>query len=156
MRRENVIKDPRDDVTFNAIDFYDAIKSTTVVALESMTDVDEEIMKILDPSNKAIIISSHALGNAPYPIRRAVVEAAKNEKLVINVSRAFRGNTSERYAASLSNVNKRELGGSGKRIIDGGRLSSRNAIALMVRTVLEKRNQADAEKLVQEYKTRTF
>ncbi len=143
-------------INYSAMDMFEAMKGVATVNLGDMPDTDATVRMMHEPEVRAIVVVSHALGNIPYPIRRAAVTAARAGKLVLNVSRAMMGNTSERYYVSLGSANERELKGTGKIIIDGGRLSNRVGKSLLVRALLENRDQKSTNELVREYKTRTF
>lgn len=142
--------------TYPLQEIYEAINATATVNLGDTNDINREVEKIRDPKYRAIILVSHALGNAPYPIRRAVIEAAKEGKLILNVSRTLSGNTNSRYYVSLSSVNERELKGRSAMILDGGRLSNRTGKALLVRALLDKLDQKSAYDLIRRYAARTF
>lgn len=143
-------------IGYAAIDVFNAMNAVFTVNLGDMPDIKETIAAMQSSENRAIVVVGHALGNIPYPIRRAAVEAAEAGKLVINVSRSLMGNTTNRYFVALGSATERELKGTGKIIIEGGRLSNRSAKALLVRALLEKRDQKSADSLVEQYKTRTF
>lgn len=137
-------------------DIYDAINATATVNLGDTNDIDAEVAKIRDPRYRAVVVVSHALGNAPYPIRRAVIDAAKAGKLVLNVSRTLSGNTNSRYYISLSSINERELKGASAMVLDGGRLSNRTGKALLVRALLDGLDQPATADLIRRYSARTF
>jgi len=141
---------------YTAREFYEAIVRVITIDLGNNNDIVHEVEKILDPRYPGVIIASHALGNAPFPIRRAVIEAAKSGKLIMNVSRAILGSTSERYYASLSSVNTRELDGASAGVIDGGKINNRTGKALLVRALLERKDQRETAALVKKYAARTF
>lgn len=156
IRRENHKGLTGPAFTYSAEDMFNAMNAVFTVNLGDMPDINETLPLIRDASNKAVIIVSHALGNIPDPIRRAALDAAKAGKLVMNVSRSLMGDTTNRYYVALGSANERELKGTNFRILEGGRLSNRAAKALLVRALLEKRDQEATAKLVESYKTRTF
>lgn len=137
-------------------DIYDALNRTVTVNLGDENDVGAEVERILDPRYPAVIVASHALGNASYPIRRAVIEAVQRGKLVLNVSRCITGNTSDRYYVSLSNINSRELKGTSQQVLSGGRVSTRVGKALLVRALLDNLDQRATADLIRRYSARTF
>jgi transcriptional regulator with XRE-family HTH domain len=137
-------------------DIYDAINATATVNLGDTNDIDVEVAKIRDPRYRAVVVVSHALGNAPYPIRRAVIDVAKAGKLVLNVSRTLSGNTNSRYYISLSSINERELKGATAMVLDGGRLSNRTGKALLTRALLDGLDQKRTADLIRRYSARTF
>ena len=141
-------------ISYSAERIFTAMNSVYTVNLGDMPDMDAAVKDM--ENAKAIVVVSHALGNTPYPIRRAVIDAVRAGKPVINVSRALMGNTNERYYVSLGSVNERELKDTDFTVIEGGRLSNRTAKALLVRALLEGRDQTSTNALVQQYKTRTF
>mgnify|MGYP003393944306 CR=1 FL=1 len=143
-------------INFSAMEMFTAMNGVFTVNLGDMPDIKETITAMQSSENRAIVIVGHALGNIPYPIRRAAVDAARAGKLVINVSRSLMGNTTNRYYVALGSANERELQGTGKLIIEGGPLSNRSAKALLVRALLEGCDQSSASALVEQYKTRTF
>jgi L-asparaginase/Glu-tRNA(Gln) amidotransferase subunit D len=154
LNRESRIKS--EVISYSANEICEAFNSVVTVNLGDMGNIEDEVAKILDPKNKGVVIVAHALGNVPFPIRRATIEAAKKGKLIVNTSRCLTGSTSDRYYVSLSSANNRELANSESLIIDGGRLSGRSAKALLVRALLEDRGQKETNKLAKEYKARTF
>ncbi|MEK7530324.1 MAG: helix-turn-helix domain-containing protein [Patescibacteria group bacterium] len=156
IRRENRLGSAGPVFNFGARDIFTAMNAVFTVNLGDMPDIKETVAVMNNPENRAMVIVGHALGNIPYPIRRAAVEAAHAGKLVINVSRSLMGNTTNRYYVALGSANERELQGTGKLIVEGGRLSNRSAKALLVRALLENRDQASTSALVEQYKTRTF
>jgi L-asparaginase/Glu-tRNA(Gln) amidotransferase subunit D len=156
VRREAYAGGAPDVPTYSHQDIYDAINATVTVNLGDTNDIDVEIAKIRDPKYRAVVIVSHALGNAPYPIRRAVIDAAKAGKLVLNVSRALSGNTNSRYYVSLSSINGRELKSAPAIVLDGGRLSNRTGKALLVRALLDGLDQRATADLIRRYSARTF
>lgn len=156
IRRENAQEVKGPTLTFSAEEFFNAMNSVLTVNLGDLPDVAAVTERMMDPSVRAIVVVSHALGNVPYPVRRAAIKAAREGKLVVNVSRALMGNTNERYYVSLGSANHRELAGSGFQILEGGRLSNRTGKALLVRSLLEQRSQASAYDLIEAYKVRTF
>lgn len=141
---------------YSTEEIFDAINSIATINLGSLNDIDSTIERILDPNYPGVVIVSHAPGNTPYPIRNAVIEAVKKGKLVINVSRCISSLVNDRYYMSLSNIEERELKNEKARVIDGGRLSSGVAKAVLTRALLEKLNQEKTQKLVQSYSVRTF
>ena len=136
-----------------AENLYDALCSVHTVDLGNQNQPADDIEKILDPSYKAVIVAAHSLGNGPEQIRAALVEAAKQEKVVIVTSRTFIPGVSQRYEESLlsANYNARELGMSRYRIISGQHLSRTAARAVAVRSILEGLNQVQTEQLLNEY-----
>lgn len=132
---------------------YNALSSVYTVDLGSQNLLADEIEKILDPNYKAIIVAAHSLGNGPQQLRVALVEAAKQEKIVIVASRTFIPSVSQRYEESLLAVNEnpRELGGSRFRVISGQYLSKTAARAIAARAILEGLNQTEAEQLLTRY-----
>ena len=106
-----------------------------------------------DPAVKTIIIGAHSLGNVDNITRNDVVEAARNGKVVIGASRTLISATSEAYAASLfgANHDPNELGGTGRLIISGHKLSKAMARAVAARAVLEGFDQRGTQKLLDEY-----
>lgn len=133
--------------------FYDALVSVHTVDLGTQNPIADEIEKVLDPSYKAIVVAGHGLGNGPEQLKAALVEAAKQGKIVIVTSRAFIPYVSERYEASLlsANENPKELGNTRNRIISGQHLSKTAARAVAIRAILEGLNQTQTEQLLQRY-----
>lgn len=156
IRRENHSGLTGPVLTYSAVDVFDTMNSVYTLNLGDMPDMDDAARAVANESTKGLVVVSHALGNVPDSARRIALDAARAGKLVINVSRALMGNTSERYYVALGSANERELKGTDTLILDGGRLSNRSAKALLVRALLEKRSQQSTKELVEAYKTRTF
>jgi L-asparaginase/Glu-tRNA(Gln) amidotransferase subunit D len=144
------------DYPYSAEALYETINSVITINLGDLNSISNEIEKILNPQYKAILIQSHALGNTPNTIKKTSEEALKQGKLVINCSRCLISNTSERYGASLSSLNQRELKNSPNKILSAKKLNNRIAKALLVRALLEKRDQSETQKLIDSYIKRTF
>lgn len=133
---------------FTAEKIFRAMNSIVTVDLGDMNAIIEEVDRINDRKHQAVIIKSHALGNAPSPIRKAAIKAARSGKLVLNVSRCLIASTSDRYALSLSRASSQ--------IITGSKLNPRTAKALLIRALLENRTQSQTQELVDKYSKRTF
>ena len=108
---------------------------------------------IHDSRTKAIIVAAHSLGNVGNETRFDLVTAAKEGKLIIDVSRTLVSDTSEEYAASLvsSNRSPSELQGTGKMIISAYKLNKTLARALATRAILEGRDQLQTQELFTNY-----
>lgn len=141
---------------YSSKQLFDKFNAVVSVDLGDNNPIDHEVSKILSEKNEAVIIKSHALGNVPSPIRKAAIEAVKRGKLIINVSRCLIGQINDRYYVSLSSANKRELKNDNNMIINGGKLNQKTAKALMIRALLEKRDQKRTKQLVDKYSERTY
>lgn len=132
---------------------YDALVSVYTVDLGTQNPLADEIEKVLDPTYKAIVVAAHGLGNGPEQLKAALVEAAKQGKIVIITSRAFIPYVSERYGESLlsANENPKELGNTSSIIISGQHLSKTAARAIATRAILEGLNQTETEQLLKGY-----
>jgi L-asparaginase/Glu-tRNA(Gln) amidotransferase subunit D len=127
---------------WSALEIFHALQKIWTINIGQMNDIEQEVTRILDPAYPALIIESHALGNVSAPIRRAVKEAMKQNKLVINVSRCIVPDTSDRYSATLS----REEG-----VINGSKISQAVARGILLRALLEKRTKELTQELVLKY-----
>ncbi|MBI5470451.1 helix-turn-helix domain-containing protein [Candidatus Kaiserbacteria bacterium] len=143
-------------VTYSSKKIFDAMNSIVTIDLGDNNPIEHEVAKILDPRFPSVIVKSHALGNAPNPIRNAVKAAILKGKSVMNVSRCLMGETDDRYYVSLSNLNKRELAKSSKKVLEGGKLNHMTAKAILTRALLEKRSQKETQELIDAYSKRTF
>lgn len=133
-------------------EIFTAMNKVVTVDLGDQNSLDHEIKKIRDTQYKAILIKSHGLGNTLNPIRLAIIEAIKNGKLVLNVSRCLLSKVSKRYYVSLGSINNRELKHSKNKIIlDGGELNHFSGRSILVRALLEKRSQKQTQELINKY-----
>lgn len=146
----------RDLATYSSKRIFNAINSIITIDLGDNNPIDHEVTKILDPRFPGIIVKSHALGNAPNPIRNAVGAAVRKGKYVLNISRCLLAETNNRYYVSLSSLNKRELATSAKKLLEGGKLNQATAKAILTRSFLEKRKQKETQELIDAYSKRTF
>lgn len=146
----------RKRVPYSSKKIFGAINSIVSVDLGDNNAVEHEVAKILDPKFPGVVIKSHALGNAPNPIRWAVKTAVQRGKYVINVSRCLLAATDDRYYVSLSSLNKRELAKSSKKVLEGGNLNPTTAKAILTRALLEKRDLPKTQHLIDSYSKRTF
>ena len=156
IKRDNKKNTPKTIPEYSTKELFDTMNSVITVDLDGMNDMDAAIERILSPKYKGVVVVSHASGNAPFPIRRAVIEAVKKGKLVINVSRCINSLTNERYYMSLSNLEERELKGRKEHVVNGGYLNNRAAKAILTRALLEKLGQKETQELVEAYSARTF
>jgi L-asparaginase/Glu-tRNA(Gln) amidotransferase subunit D len=132
---------------------YDVAESVYTDDLGSGNSIPKFMKEYYDPKNKVIVVGAHSLGNVDNARRYDAVNAAKAGKLVINVSRTLIGAVSEDYVASLlsANHNPQELNGTGKIIISAHKLNKTVSHALAVRAILEDFNQAQTQKLFDDY-----
>lgn len=133
---------------------YDAMESIYNPDLGRKDSIPRIVIPgIRDPQNKGVVIAAHSLGNTGNGVRNACIQEARKGKLIAGISRTLVGATNEEYAASLFGANRipDELGGSGKIIIYGHKLNSAVANALMVRALLEKLDQHQAQGLFSKY-----
>ncbi len=133
---------------FTAQKIFAATNAIATIDLGDMNAIESEIAKINSSKHLAIIIKSHALGNVPSPIKAAASKAARSGRLVLNVSRCLIGSTSDRYALSLSRASSQ--------IINGKKLNSQIGRGLLLRSLLEKRDQKQTQDLINQYLLRTF
>ncbi|PIR58844.1 MAG: hypothetical protein COU69_03535 [Candidatus Pacebacteria bacterium CG10_big_fil_rev_8_21_14_0_10_56_10] len=130
---------------------FETMKQIVTIDLISNNPLEEELRRLGDSRYQAMIIRSHALGNVSNPIRQAAMEAAKQGKLVVAISRCLVGEVSDRYYVSLVNLNHRELRSTQWRILNGDKLNSASAKALLTRAVLEGRDQQETQALIDAY-----
>lgn len=130
---------------------FDALNSIHTISLDDQNPVWEEIKPLRDPKVKAIVIATHGLGNANNIIRQAAVEAAKEGKIVIDVSRSLIGEVNTRYAGSLLDANTNELAGTGSIILSPNKLGKTAARAIAVRAILEGLDQQQTQDLINRY-----
>jgi len=133
---------------------YDILGSIFTDDLGNQNDIPGFVMgPIHDSRTKAIIVAAHSLGNVGNETRFDLVTAAKEGKLIIDVSRTLVSDTSEEYAASLvsSNRSPSELQGTGKMIISAYKLNKTLARALATRAILEGRDQLQTQELFTNY-----
>lgn len=132
-------------------ELYDAINDVGVVDLGDQNPVWEQVKRILDPETPAVVVAAHGLGNANNVIKTACAETVRRGKLVITVSRAEAGEVDSQDVQSLTDINTKELEGTGAKILNGGRLNKTIAKALLVRARLEGRDQAGTQALIDDY-----
>ncbi len=132
---------------------YDASESVYVMDLGNQNASWSDMDRVFDPAVRAIIVAAHSLGNVDNETRHDLVEAAKNGKLVIGVSRTLIGQTNESYEASLlgANQNPEELNGTGRRIVAAHKLNKTMARALATRAILEGYDQHQTQQLFSSY-----
>ncbi|MBD3245134.1 MAG: helix-turn-helix domain-containing protein [Candidatus Moranbacteria bacterium] len=134
---------------FSAKEIFRAMNQVITINLANQNPLEEEISKITHKTKyKAVIIESHALGNVPFPIRRAAVKAVKMGKKVIVVSRCLVGKITNRYFMAIINTNNNELRKSSNKILNGHKLNSLSARAIMVRSILEKKDSEQTQDLI--------
>ncbi len=137
--------------SWSASQINTALQQIVTLDLGHANPIELEVKKLEDPSFKAVIIAAHALGNASLPIRRAVLKAVRENKLVMVVSRCLIGETSDRYSASLTSVNTRELVDEKVLLINGKKLGVFAARGILLRALLEEKNQAQTQEFVDKY-----
>ncbi|OGY11431.1 MAG: hypothetical protein A3F61_03700 [Candidatus Blackburnbacteria bacterium RIFCSPHIGHO2_12_FULL_41_13b] len=135
----------------NTIDLYKALTQINVVDLGDQKNTDKDVSEILEDKTKAVIVAAHSLGNVNNPVKHACVQTALKGKLVLVVSRSLIGEVNERYAASLLGVNEKELLGTGKIVLSGHKMNKNVAKAIIIRAVLEKLDQKQAQVLINTY-----
>jgi L-asparaginase/Glu-tRNA(Gln) amidotransferase subunit D len=138
---------------FTPEELYRALEAVYTDDLGNINSIPRSMGEYYDPTNKAIIIAAHSLGNSNNVTRFDAVNAAKAGKLVVSASRTLIGNVSKEYAASLLSANQspEELGGTGNIIISAGKLNKTVCNALVVRAILENLNQQQTQKLFNDY-----
>jgi len=137
-----------------AENLYDALESIYNPDLGKKDSVSATLRPgIRNPKHKAVVISTHSLGNTSNGIRDVCIKEAYGGKLIVGISRTLISATNEEYAASLFGVNQnpRELGGTGKMVIYGHKLNSSVANALIVRALIEKLDQTQTQELFTQY-----
>ncbi|MBD3300347.1 MAG: helix-turn-helix domain-containing protein [Candidatus Moranbacteria bacterium] len=134
--------------TFSAKEIFDAMNQILTVNLASQNPIEDEVERILDERFPAVVIESHALGNVPFPIRRAAVRAVKKGKKVMVISRCLVGKITNRYLMALINANSNELKNCRNKILNGQKLNSLAARAIMLRSILEARHSTQIQDLI--------
>ncbi len=130
---------------------FDALNSIHTISLDDQNPVWEEIKPLRDPKVRAVVIATHGLGNTNNIIRQAAVEAAKEGKIVIDVSRSLIGEVNTRYAGSLLDANTNELQGTNTMILSPSKLSKTAARAIAARALLEGLDQQQTQDLINRY-----
>lgn len=145
----------KDHVTYKvtAEKLYDACEAVYTDDLGNQNSTAKLMDIVGDPQIKAIVIGAHSLGNVDNESRYDLVQAAKDGKLVIDASRTLIGNVSGEYAASLmyANNDRKELGGTGRQIINAHKLSKAVARAVVVRAILDGLDQEQTQALLDDY-----
>lgn len=132
-------------------EIFDALNSVHTISLDDQNAVWQDVAEIRDPKIKAVIISAHGLGNVNNVIRKAAVEAAREGKMVIAVSRSLIGEITAKYAGSLLDANNAELDGTGAKILSSNKLNKAVSRAVAVRAILEGRSQQQTQELIEKY-----
>lgn len=130
---------------------FDAMQTVDTIDLGDQNPIDNDAERIMSKDTKAIVLAAHSLGNVSGPIKYACVEAVKNGKLVILVSRTLIGYVNERYGSSLLRINAEELSGTGKQLIAGHKMNKYICRAIVTRAVEEKLNQKETQELINAY-----
>lgn len=102
---------------------------------------------------KAIIVAGHSLGNGPYPIRLACVNAARQGKIVVVTSDSLIGDVNERYESSILAANNQELRDSGYQLISGHKANTHIARALLIRVFQEEYSLPEIQHFFNSYCT---
>jgi len=132
-------------------ELFDALNSVQTISLDDQNRVWQEVAALRDANVKAVIIAAHGLGNVNNVIRKAAVEAAKEGKIVIDVSRSLIGEVNTRYAGSLLDANSAELAGTDTSILSSNKLNKTAARAVAVRALLEGLGQQQTQDLIDRY-----
>lgn len=130
---------------------FEALDAIETVDLGSMNPVHEDVARILDRGKKAVIVAAFALGNANNRIKRAVIQAAKNGKIVIVVDKSLLGVVNGRYEAGLIWANANELAGSKHVVLSGHRMNKATAKAVLARALVEGCDQKATQELIVRY-----
>ena len=130
---------------------FQAMEAVETIDLGDQNPIYKDVERIINKDTKAIILAAHSLGNVSGPIKYACIEAVKNGKLVILVSRTLIGYVNERYGSGLLRINANELSGSGKQLISGHKMNKYIARAIVTRAIEEKLNQKETQELINSY-----
>jgi L-asparaginase/Glu-tRNA(Gln) amidotransferase subunit D len=130
---------------------YSAMTNVEIIDLGDMNTTADDVARIIDKKTKAVVVATHSLGNSNNPIKFACAEAAKNEKIVVIVSRSLLGDVNERYAASLLDVNTTYLRGTGRQILTGHKMNKNVARAIVTRAINANLDQQATQELINTY-----
>lgn len=133
---------------WSAKEIYKAMNRVITINLTNQNPIDEEIDKIKSQNSSAVLIEAHALGNVPFPIRKAAVEAAEKGKKVMVISRCLVGKVTNRYFMALINANSNELKSSDNKILNGKKLNALTSRAILIRSILENRDSSEIQDLI--------
>lgn len=123
------------------------------VNLGDGNSLDSTITNITKSKAKAIIVAGHSLGNGPYPIRLACINAAKQGKIVVIVSDSLIGDVNERYESSILAANSHELLATKHQLVSGHKVNTHVARALLIRILQEKYSLSKVQDFFNSYCT---
>lgn len=141
--RNHPIANVATDVLFNALNAIETVD------LDSFNPVHEDVARISNPDKKAVIIAAFALGNANNHIKKAVIEAASNGKIVLVIDKSLLGMVHGRYETGLLWANQSIRGK--HRVLLGHRMNKATAKAILVRALVEDCDQQQAQELITQY-----